>query len=68
MRRFGPRDSVRANRSSAHWDDLDPEYIGGLSGKVKKLTGKKVNAQILEHMPSDKGSSMFIGLGKSGEQ
>ena len=44
--------------------NLDPEYIGGLSGKVKKLTGKKVNAQILEHMPSDKGSNVFIGLGK----
>ena len=48
--------------------NLDPEYIGGLSGKVKKLTGKKVNAQILEHMPSDRVATCLLVWEKSGEQ
>ena len=46
-----------------YWDEQLDQYIGGLSGKVEKLTGKKVNAQILEHMP-DERCSMFIGVGK----
>ena len=67
MRRFGPRMESRRSIDCFYWDELDSKYIGGLSARVKKLTGKKVNAQILEHMP-EKGCSMFIGLGKSGEQ
>jgi len=48
--------------------DLDPEYIEGLSGKVKKLTGKKVNAQILESMPADKAAACLLVWQKAEEQ
>ena len=48
--------------------DLDPEYIGVLSGKVKKLTGKKVNAQILESMPADKAAACLLVWEKAEEQ
>ena len=48
--------------------DLDLEYIEGLSGKVKKLTGKKVNAQILESMPADKAAACLLVWEKGNEQ
>ena len=31
-------------------EELDAEYIAGLSGKVHKLTGKNVNAQVMEEI------------------
>jgi hypothetical protein len=40
--------------------DLNPEYIGGLSGKVEKLTGKKVNAENLECMPSERAAVCLL--------
>ena len=40
--------------------DLNPEYIGGLRGKVEKLTGKKVNAENLECMPSERAAVCLL--------
>ena len=34
--------------------DLNSKYIAGLSARVKELTGKKVNTQVLEQMPDEK--------------
>ena len=39
--------------------DLNSKYIAGLSARVKELTGKKVNAQILESMPADKVQHVY---------
>ena len=49
-------------------EQLDQAYIGGLSSKVEKLTGKKVHAQILESMPGDKAAACLLVWEKSGEQ
>ena len=48
--------------------NLDPEYIAGLSSKVKKLTGKKVNAQTLERMPSNRTAGCLLVWQKEDEQ
>ena len=48
--------------------DLNSKYIAGLSGRVKELTGKKVNAQILESMPADKAAACLLVWEKQGEQ
>ena len=49
-------------------EQLDSTYIGGLSNKVEKLTGKKVNAQILERMPRERAAGCLLVWEKSGEQ
>jgi len=49
-------------------EQLDQAYIGGLSGKVEKLTGKKVHAQILESMPADKVAACLLVWEKAAEQ
>lgn len=41
-------------------EHLDRTYIGGLSSKVEKLTGKKVNAKILEGMPSERAAACLL--------
>jgi len=48
--------------------DLNPEYIGGLSGKVEKLTGKKVKAQILPHMTSERAAACLLVWEKGSEE
>ena len=48
--------------------DLNSKYIAGLSARVKELTGKKVNAQILESMPADKAAACLLVWEKHGEQ
>jgi len=49
-------------------EHLDRRYIGGLSAKVEKLTGKKVQAEILERMPKDKAASCLLVWEKQGEE
>ena len=49
-------------------EQLDAAYIGGLSIKVEKLTGKKVHAQILESMPGDKAAACLLVWEKEDEQ
>ena len=49
-------------------EQLDPTYIGGLSNKVEKLTGKKVHAQILERMPRERAAACLLVWEKQGEQ
>ena len=41
-------------------EQLDYTYINGLSSKVEKLTGKKVQAQILERMPREKAAACLL--------
>jgi len=41
-------------------EQLDAAYIGGLSSKVGKLTGKKVQAQILERMPIERAAACLL--------
>ncbi|MDC1225411.1 ArsR family transcriptional regulator [Schleiferiaceae bacterium] len=48
--------------------NFDLEYIGSLSGKVEKLTGKKVNAKIMERMPAAKASACLLVWEKQDEQ
>jgi len=49
-------------------EQLDRAYIGGLSGKAEKLTGKKVQAQILDRMPKERAGACLLVWEKSGEQ
>jgi len=49
-------------------EQLDAAYIGGLSSKVEKLTGKKVNAKILEHMPKQRAAACLLVWQKEDEQ
>ena len=48
--------------------DLNSKYIEGLSARVNELTGKKVNALVLELMPVDKREQCLLVWEKSGEQ
>ena len=48
--------------------DLNSKYIAGLSARVKELTGKKVNTQVLEQMPDEKREQCLLVWEKSGEQ
>lgn len=41
-------------------EHLDSTYIRGLCNKVEKLTGKKVNAQILEYMPNKRAEACLL--------
>ena len=41
-------------------EQLDAAYIGGLSSKVEKLTGKKVQAEILERMPKKRSAACLL--------
>ena len=41
-------------------EQLDYSYINGLSSKVEKLTGKKVQAHILERMPREKAAACLL--------
>ena len=49
-------------------EQLDQAYIGGLSGKVEKLTGKKVQAQILDRMPRERAAACLLVWQKEDEQ
>ena len=49
-------------------EQLDAAYIGGLSSKVEKLTGKKAHSQILESMPADKAAACLLVWEKEAEQ
>ena len=40
--------------------DLNSKYIAGLSARVKELTGKKVNAQMLRAMPDEKREQCLL--------
>ena len=40
--------------------DLNSKYIAGLSARVKELTGKKVNTQVLEQMPDEKREQCLL--------
>ena len=48
--------------------DLNSKYIAGLSARVKELTGKKVNTQVLEQMPDEKREQCLLVWEKQGEQ
>ena len=48
--------------------DLNSKYIAGLSARVKELTGKKVNTQVLEQMPDEKREQCLLVWGKGDEQ
>lgn len=48
--------------------DLNSKYIAGLSARVKELTGKKVNTQVLEQMPDEKREQCLQVWEKQGEQ
>ena len=41
-------------------ESLDRKYIEGLSARVKELTGKKVNALMLEQMPDEKREQCLL--------
>lgn len=49
-------------------EHMDHTYIAGLSAKVEKLTGKKVQAQILERMPKERAAACLLVWEKEGEQ
>ena len=49
-------------------EQLDAAYIGGLSSKVEKLTGKKVNAKIMERMPIERAVACLLVWEKEAEQ
>ena len=49
-------------------EQLDSTYIGGLSNKVEKLTGKKVNAKIMERMPKQRAAACLLVWEKAAEQ
>ena len=44
-------------------EELDAEYIAGLSAKVHKLVGKKVNTQVMEEIKDEMVSALSTGLG-----
>jgi len=48
--------------------DLNNKYIAGLSARVKELTGKKVNALVLEQMPDEKREQCLLVWEKAAEQ
>ena len=48
--------------------DLNSKYIAGLSARVKELTGKKVNALVLELMPDEKREQCLQVWGKGDDQ
>ena len=48
--------------------DLNSKYIAGLSARVKELTGKKVNTQMLKQMPDEKRDQCLLVWEKEGEQ
>ena len=48
--------------------DLNSKYIAGLSARVKELTGKKVNALVLELMPDEKRAQCLLVWEKGVEQ
>ena len=48
--------------------DLNSKYIAGLSARVKELTGKKVNTQVLEQMPDEKREQCLLVWEKQDEQ
>ena len=48
--------------------DLNSKYIAGLSARVKELTGKKVNTQVLEQMPDEKREQCLLVWEKGAEQ
>ena len=48
--------------------DLNSKYIAGLSARVKELTGKKVNTQVLEQMPDEKREQCLLVWEKGVEQ
>ena len=41
-------------------EELDAEYIAGLSAKVHKLVGKKVNTQVLEEIKDEMASACLL--------
>jgi hypothetical protein len=49
-------------------EQLDHTYIGELSNKVEKLTGKKVQTQIFEHMPSERVAPCLLVWQKEDKQ
>ena len=48
--------------------DLNSKYIVGLSARVKELTGKKVNTQVLEQMLDEKREQCLLVWEKGVEQ
>ena len=48
--------------------DLNSKYIAGLSARVKELTGKKLNTQLLEQMPDEKREQCLLVWEKQDEQ
>ena len=48
--------------------DLNSKYIAGLSARVKELTGKKVNTQLLEQMPDEKREECLLVWQKADEE
>ena len=48
--------------------DLNSKYIAGLSARVKELTGKKVNTQVLEQMPDEKREQCLLVWEKEDKQ
>ena len=47
--------------------NLDRKYIAGLSARVKELTGKKVNTQLLGQMPAEKFEQCLLVWQKEDE-
>ena len=47
---------------------LNRKYIEGLSARVNELTGKKVNALLLEHMPDEKREQCLLVWQKQAEK
>jgi len=41
-------------------EELDADYIAGLSGKVHKLIGKKVNTQVMKEMKEEMVSDCLL--------
>ena len=49
-------------------ENLDRKYIEGLSARVNALTGKKVNALVLEQMPDEKREQCLLVWEKEDKQ
>ena len=49
-------------------ESLDRKYIEGLSARVNELTGKKVNALVLEQMPDEKREQCLLVWEKEDKQ
>ena len=49
-------------------ENLDRKYIEGLSARVNALTGKKVNALVLEQMPGEKREQCILVWEKEDKQ